>query len=81
VRCRDSLRGANGDNHPCDQESSTNPTKFSYYPDATGPGGWIEIWYEDATNHGPAGRYRVIAQLPMATGGDTLTMEFDRQVP
>ena len=25
--------------------------------------------------------YKVIAQLPMDTGGDTLVMEFDRQVP
>jgi hypothetical protein len=60
---------------------STNPTNFSYYPGATGPGGWFEIWMDDATNHGPAGRYKVIAQLPMETGGDTLIMEFDRQVP
>jgi hypothetical protein len=27
------------------------------------------------------GRYMIIAQLPMETGGDTLMMEFDRQVP
>jgi hypothetical protein len=58
---------------------STNPTKFSYYPGPTGPGGWFEIWVDDATNHGPAGRYRAIAQLPMENGGDTLVMEFDRQ--
>ena len=59
---------------------STNPTQFSYYPGSTGPGGWFQIWVDEATNRGPAGRYRVIAQLPMETGGDTLMMEFDRQV-
>jgi hypothetical protein len=38
------------------------------------------IW-ENATNGGPAGRYRAIAQLPMELGGDTAQLEFDRQVP
>jgi Putative peptidoglycan binding domain len=57
------------------------PTQRSYYPGQTGPGGWFEIWYDDATDNGPAGRYKVIAQLPMETGGDTLVMEFDREVP
>jgi hypothetical protein len=31
-----------------------------------------------ATSAGPAGRYGVIMQLPMETGGDTLQFEFDR---
>jgi Putative peptidoglycan binding domain len=59
---------------------TTNPNQFSYYPGSTGPGGWFQIIVDEATNYGPAGRYRVIAQLPMDTGGDTLVMEFDREV-
>jgi Putative peptidoglycan binding domain len=36
----------------------------------------FRIWL--ATGGGPAGRYSVIMQLPMETGGDTLQFEFDR---
>ena len=60
---------------------TTEPTQLSYYPGSTGPGGWFECWWENATNNGPAGRYRAIAQLPMEYGGDTAQMEFDREVP
>lgn len=58
---------------------TTSPTEFSYYPGYDGPGGWFEIWCKNATDHGPAGSYRVIAQLPMEMGGDTAAMEFVRQ--
>jgi len=60
---------------------TTEPTELSYYPGDSGPGGWFECWWENATNKGPAGRYRAIAQLPMEYGGDTVQMEFDREVP
>ena len=60
---------------------TTEPTQLNYYPGSTGPGGWFECWWENATNNGPAGRYRAIAQLPMEYGGDTAQMEFDREVP
>jgi len=60
---------------------TTEPSQFSYYPGSTGPGGWFEVWMDGATNNGPAGRYRVIAQLPTEYGGDTAQMEFDREVP
>lgn len=36
----------------------------------------FRIW--SATGAGPAGRYSMIMQLPMETGGDTLQFEFDR---
>lgn len=36
----------------------------------------FRIW--SATGGGPAGRYSMIMQLPMETGGDTLQFEFDR---
>ena len=60
---------------------TTEPTQLNYYPGSTGPGGWFECWWENATNNGPAGRYQAIAQLPMEYGGDTAQMEFDREVP
>ena len=60
---------------------TTEPTELNYYPGATGAGGWFEVIWEKATNEGPAGRYRAIAQLPMEYGGDTVVYEFDRQVP
>jgi hypothetical protein len=60
---------------------TTEPTQLNYYPGQHGPGGWFEVWYENATNNGPAGRYRAIAQLPMEFGGDTAQFEFDREVP
>ena len=60
---------------------TTEPTQISYYPGDRGPGGWFEVIWEDATQAGPAGRYRAIAQLPMEFGGDTVQMEFDREIP
>ena len=60
---------------------TTEPTQLNYYPGDTGPGGWFEVIWEDATQRGPAGRYKAIAQLPMEFGGDTAQMEFDREVP
>ena len=60
---------------------TTEPTELNYYPGSSGPGGWFEVIWEHATNGGPAGRYRAIAQLPMELGGDTAQLEFDRQVP
>ena len=36
----------------------------------------FRIWH--ATGAGPAGRYSMIMQLPMESGGDTLQFEFDR---
>jgi hypothetical protein len=36
----------------------------------------FRIW--NATGAGPAGRYGMIMQLPMESGGDTLQFEFDR---
>jgi hypothetical protein len=60
---------------------TTEPSAFNYYPGTTGPGGWFEVWMDDATNNGPTGRYRMIAQLPMEYGGDTVQMEFDREAP
>jgi len=60
---------------------TTEPSQFFYYSGTTGPGGWFEIWMDNATNMGPAGRYRAIAQLPMEYGGDTAQLEFDREVP
>jgi hypothetical protein len=36
----------------------------------------FRIW--NATNAGPAGRYAMLMQLPMETGGDTFEFEFDR---
>jgi len=60
---------------------TTEPTELNYYPGATGAGGWFEVIWENATNSGPAGRYRAIAQLPMEYGGDTVQLEFDREVP
>jgi len=36
----------------------------------------FRIW--SATGAGPAGRYSLIMQLPMETGGDTLQFDFDR---
>lgn len=36
----------------------------------------FRIW--NITNRGPAGRYSMLMQLPMETGGDTFQFEFDR---
>jgi len=58
--------------------TSHEPSEFSTYHGYAYPGGWFEINVKDATGAGPAGRYAVIAQLPMATGGDVLQMEFER---
>lgn len=60
---------------------TTEPTEFSYYPGQPGPGGWFEIWIQNATNNGPAGRYRAIAQLSQELGSDTVQYEFDRVTP
>ena len=38
----------------------------------------FRIW--NATGRGPAGRYGMLMQLPMETGGDTFEFEFDRPV-
>jgi hypothetical protein len=60
---------------------TTEPNEINYYPGQAGPGGWFEVWWENATSNGPAGRYRAIAQLPMEFGGDTAQLEFNREVP
>jgi hypothetical protein len=75
-----------GDTPPA--TGSINPVVSIRYPDGSSKGVHAEHENEDdslqafriwhATEAGPAGRYSMLMQLPMETGGDTFQMEFDR---
>ena len=67
LRERGQVRRAEPFVHVEGPNGTTEPTQLNYYPGSTGPGGWFECWWENATNNGPAGRYRAIAQLPASS--------------